>query len=145
MKQQLTKCCKYDKQLPDLCADCANVIPERYNMCLCGQPISPELQKEIDEEWLKSEFMRGKEICICAAVKSTTGKIYRGHRHGDCINAIRERHYVPSNKPEDQGFMTSLNRYVTRTEGRRLQEAAKIKSLNPDGYSGNTLMSEDLY
>lgn len=86
-----------------------------------------------------------KEIVICAAVKTATGKIYRGHRHGDCMKEIRDRHYIPGEKPEDQGFITSKNRYVTREKGRKLQDAAGIKSVAPDGYCGSTLYSEDLY
>jgi len=45
----------------------------------------------------------------------------------------------------EQGFVTSKNRYVSREEGRSLQEAAGIKSAGKDGYRGNTLYSEDLY
>jgi hypothetical protein len=87
-----------------------------------------------------------KEIVICAAVRTTTGKIYRGHRHGDCFRAIIDRHYLPGQTGDDQGFITSRRRYVTREEGRKLQDAAGIKSVSREGdYCGNTLYSEDLY
>lgn len=84
-----------------------------------------------------------KEIVICAAVKAQNGKVIRGHRHSDCIQAIYARHLRPME--DAQGFITSLGRFVTRTEGRKLQDAAGIKSVDPEGYRGNTLFSEDLY
>lgn len=86
-----------------------------------------------------------KEIVICAAVKATDGTIIRGHRHSDCIRTIWEYKLSPSHELDAQGFITSTNRYVTREEGRKLQDAAGIKSANPEGYYGNTLFSEDLY
>lgn len=86
-----------------------------------------------------------KEIVICAAVKTTDGKVYRGHRHHDCIQAIRRRDLKPSTSPSAQGFITSKNRYVTREVGRKLQDAAGIPSASPEGYMGTTLYSEDLY
>lgn len=88
-----------------------------------------------------------KEICICAAIKMTDGYIARGHRHGDCIRHVNE-HYAYLRKEVNwnghvQGFMTGHNRFVTREEGRKLQDAAGIKSV--EEYRGDTLFSEDLY
>jgi len=89
--------------------------------------------------------MKSREVCICAAVKSTTGRIIRGHRHGDCFKAILARNMKPSSSQSDQGFITSRNRYVTREVGRKLQDAARIPSVAEHGYEGTTLYSEDLY
>lgn len=86
-----------------------------------------------------------KEIVICAAVRSTTGEIYRGHRHGDCFITIKREGKKPSRSPDAQGFITSMNRYVTREQGRKLQDAAGMLSADPEGYRGKTLFSEDLY
>lgn len=92
-----------------------------------------------------------KEICICAAVKTTTGKVFRGHRHSDCFAAIRTRKLAPSQESNEQGFVTSNNRYVDRAEGYDLQIAAGIKSANqefsPAGEycQEGQLYSEDLY
>lgn len=86
-----------------------------------------------------------KEIVICAAVKTTKGRVYRGHRHHDCIRAIKDRGLKVSLTPKSQGFITSKNRYVTREQGRKLQDAAGIESVSPGGYMGTTLFSEDLY
>lgn len=86
-----------------------------------------------------------KEICICAAVKATNGKIVRGHRHGDCMQTILRMGLKISRSVNSQGFVTSRNRYVTREQGRKLQDAAGIKSADPEGYRGTTLFSEDLY
>jgi hypothetical protein len=89
---------------------------------------------------------KDKEIVICSAVKTTTGKIFRGHRHGDCMRAIQDRHLAVGHSPEDQGFITSLNRYVNRKEAYDIQINAGIKSINPDGYCEvGQLYSEDLY
>lgn len=85
------------------------------------------------------------EICICAAVKTTDGIAIRGHRHGDCIQTIVRMGHKVSKSPNSQGFITSKNRYVTREQGRKLQEKAGIKSADPEGYRGTTLFSEDLY
>lgn len=85
------------------------------------------------------------EIVICAAVKTTKGKVFRGHRHADCIRTMLENGFKPSHSPDAQGFITSKNRYVTRERGRKLQDAAGIKSVSPEGYMGDTLFSEDLY
>ncbi len=91
------------------------------------------------------------EICICAAIRYK-GKIWRGHRHGDCMSAMRDeisfnhtrKEMMHMKLFEDQGFMTSENRYVDRVEGLRLQKAAEIKSADKDGYR-TILFSEDLY
>jgi hypothetical protein len=86
-----------------------------------------------------------KEICICAAVKSTDGIIFRGHRHGDCMVTIQNLNKYIDTAINAQGFITSKNRFVTREEGRILQDKANIKSADPEGYRGKTLFSEDLY
>lgn len=94
-----------------------------------------------------------KEIVICSAIK-WKNKIWRGHRHGDCMGVARDELSFKYNRKqilnlkglfENQGFMTSKNRFVTREEGRILQDKAGIKSVDKDGYRGNTLFSEDLY
>ena len=90
---------------------------------------------------------REKEIVICAAIKMADGFIVRGHRHGDCIKHINEKYSYEKKEVSwsghTQGFITSKNRFVTREDGRKLQDAAGIKSA--EGYRGNTLFSEDLY
>jgi hypothetical protein len=86
-----------------------------------------------------------KEFCICCAVKATDGTIIRGHRHADCFHSIVRRKKEISKAWEDQGFITSKNRYVDREEGFLLHKKAKIKSVNPEGYRPGWLFSEDLY
>lgn len=87
-----------------------------------------------------------KEICICAAIKTKEGTVIRGHRHADAIKAaMTEGFKLTDLSFADQGFVTSKNRYVTREEGRILQDAAGIKSADREGYRGKTLFSEDLY
>lgn len=88
-----------------------------------------------------------KEICICAAVKVHDGFIVRGHRHNDCLHNLFGRPKYKNYKRigYEEGFVTSKNRFVGREEGRRLQDAAGIKSADKDGYREDTLYSEDLY
>ena len=88
-----------------------------------------------------------KEICICASILMPDGYIVNGHRHCDAIHAALG---IPRYTKDDvcnaeQGFTTSANRFVTREEGRKLQDAAGIPSKDPHGYMPNTLFSEDLY
>lgn len=85
-----------------------------------------------------------KEVVICAAIVTEDGRIFRGHRHSDCFGAWQSAGYKPSAN-HVEGFITSKNRFVTRVEGRKLQDAAGIPSASRDGYAGNTLYSEDLY
>lgn len=86
-----------------------------------------------------------KEIVICAAVKAEDGTIYPCRRHGHGLLAIQFDNKKPIKSHEQQGFLTSKNRYVSREEGRKLQDVAGIPSVSKDGYRSNTLFSEDLY
>lgn len=87
-----------------------------------------------------------KEIVICAAVKTKNGTVIRGHRHADAIHAAQTEGFTLRDLSfADQGFVTSRNRYVTREEGRKIQDTAGIKSASPEGYMRGTLFSEDLY
>lgn len=89
-----------------------------------------------------------KEIIICAAVKTPSNLIIRGHRHCDCYHNLSRRpeYKDPGNLGRcDEGFITSKNRYVGREEALKLQLAAGIKSADKDGYRHDYLFSEDLY
>jgi hypothetical protein len=90
---------------------------------------------------------KDKEIVICAAIKTAAGIVIRGHRHADCFHTAVEREGLDRLLVinADQGFVTSRNRYVSREEGRKLQDAAGIPSASPEGYMPGTLFSEDLY
>jgi len=87
----------------------------------------------------------GKEIVICAAIKTSDGTIARGHRHNHCFQVLRDMGFDFNKSDGEQGFITSKNRFVSREEGRKLQDEAGIKSVSPEGYVANTLFSEDLY
>lgn len=101
----------------------------------------------IDTQDLRELLHVERENCICAAVQASDGMIVRGHRHADAMRTLREIPGYGLQRPhgDDQGFVTSFNRYVTRAEGRALQDAAGIESADPGGYRGNDLYSEDLY
>ena len=89
-----------------------------------------------------------KEFVICAAIRMKDGYIIRGHRHSDAIATMKG---IPRYKDEwafgeDQGFVTSKNRYVTRKEGYEIQKAAGIESHDKENpYVERELYSEDLY
>lgn len=91
-----------------------------------------------------------KEIVICAAVKTESGKVIRCHRHAYGMWVIRDMpNETMEQGPKAQGFVTSKNRYVDRQEGLALQLAAGIPSADKGreggGYHCTDLFSEDLY
>lgn len=85
------------------------------------------------------------EICICAAVLLDDGRVVRGHRHSDCMHTAANMYYKGRITQEMQGFVTSRNRWVSREEGARLQNAAGIVSVLSGNPIQRTLFSEDLY
>ena len=94
----------------------------------------------------------GGEVVICSAIRLSDGRIFRGHRHSDCIRTAHDlvEYQEPGSwdakhRRHEQGFVTSRNRYVGREEGLRLQKAAGIPSACPSGYRARDLFSEDLY
>ncbi len=92
--------------------------------------------------------MSDQEICICAAIKTSTGFIIRGHRHCDAIRTAGgikalTRFEIQS---AEQGFITSNNRFVDRAEGCKLQKDAGIPSIDKEHpFLNDELYSEDLY
>jgi hypothetical protein len=101
-----------------------------------------------------------QEYILCAAnfyddgkehvhkpVNITTGFVVCGRRHHNCINTFtmivgfpytEEGHIL--HRTEEQGFMTSKNRFVDREEGAKIAfNAGQIKQ------EKQTLYSEDLY
>ncbi len=90
------------------------------------------------------------ETCVCAAILCI-GKIFRGHRHTHALQAMNDEFSWKMSREkimgleQVQGFLTTGNRFVTREEGRKLQDAAGIKSVAKGGYRADSLYSEDLY
>ena len=89
-----------------------------------------------------------KEFIICAAIRiDDTGKIYYGHRHNHCNEALNgelswtmNRQQI-ANVKKTQGFITNTNRFVDRKEAMIIAlttEQAKT-------VSSTDLYSEDLY
>lgn len=103
---------------------------------------------EVPKEWIE-----GKEICICAAVRAEDGLIIRGHRHAHAMWTLQAIPGYERERPygDNQGFITSKNRYVNRKEGYEIQKAAGIPSalegtVHADAaFAGGELYSEDLY
>ena len=79
------------------------------------------------------------EIVICAAVRASNGKVVRGYRHNDAIRALQATDGYRGEQPhgENQGFVTSPNRFVNRWEAYRLHF--------PDRAEPDELRSDDLY
>lgn len=95
----------------------------------------------------------GKEIVICAAVRAKDGTVIRGHRHGNALQALQMIPGYEKERPhgDDQGFVTSKNRYVNRKEAYQIQKAAGIPSALEgteharSAYAAEECFSEDLY
>lgn len=79
---------------------------------------------------------------ICAAVIAEDNRIFRGHRHSDCIKAMSGcglRQKITGDGSQ-QGFMDSLNEYRTREEAMQIhKEAGQYPAL------GNYVMPPELY
>lgn len=90
------------------------------------------------------------EIIICAAIR-VNGYVWLGHRHGHALRAMLDemqwehtQHEI-TNMVKEQGFVTSLNRFVDRKEAQKIHKANGFNSVDKDGYRGDELYSEDLY
>lgn len=124
--------------------------------------------KEKDLDWVLGEIQTGHmsraeareeveklfpEIVICAAVRAKDGTIYRGHRHGHALYKPFGLQGMPGYEGErphgdDQGFITSRNRYVTREEAYRIFVESGAVSVDESRHpmAGRMeLYSEDLY
>lgn len=92
-----------------------------------------------------------KEFIICAAIKiEDTGKIYYGHRHDQCFAAANSALSWTMNRQQiskikkTQGFVTSTNRFVNRTEA-LLIALENNQVIDKSQIRGDELYSEDLY
>ena len=92
-----------------------------------------------------------KEFILCASLKFGEN-IISGHRHSDCYAVIMNLFPNMSDdelpKREDQGFLTSLNRFVDRKEGwiiakenNQIQWGVEASDDNDE----SQLISENLY
>lgn len=79
------------------------------------------------------------ERVVCAAVRASNGKIVTGRRHIDAIRALQamDGYYGEEPHGDNQGFVTSTKRFVSRREAYRLHF--------PDRLEPDELQSEDLY
>lgn len=64
------------------------------------------------------------ELIRHAAVKSKDGQIFFGKNHADCFHKAHHMKIKMSSDPYDQGFLTSIGRYVNRFEGAKIAFAA---------------------
>ena len=97
--------------------------------------------------WYKNiELKKELPIEVYLPANLDRGIVFNGHRHGQCIYtkyAITGLRDAESGENE-QGFLTSKNRFVSREEGLQiaLQENQVI---DLSQIRGNRLFSEDLY
>lgn len=90
-----------------------------------------------------------KEFIICAAIQLENGKIFYGHRHTHCLEAINGELSWTMNRQEidkvnkTQGFITNENKFVDRKQAWMTAEKANQIIRQSGGYG--TLYSEDLY
>ena len=82
------------------------------------------------------------EVCVSAAIRTSTGIVIAGKRHGDCFKAMAAQ--CIQKEHSEQGFLTSEGRFVDRREAYKLQYKAGIESVAEGGYRGRELYSEDL-
>ena len=85
-----------------------------------------------------------QELPACAAILTTRNVIIAGKRHHDCLASAHDL-FVAKQDIAEQGFMTTLGRFVDRREAMVLMKAAGRQSADSDGYRGDELYSEDLY
>ena len=90
------------------------------------------------------------EICICAAIQLEDGRVIHGHRHDDCIRTALKWRAAGQDIGDAglncQGFVTSRNRFVDRTEGARLtREACRYSAHTGLMFQHDILFSDDLY
>lgn len=83
------------------------------------------------------------ELPIASAIKFLGG-IVIARRHHNCLE---ELYKYGGNKQliVVQGFWTNTGRFVDRAQAFKLMQDANIPSVDPDGYRGKVLYSEDLY
>lgn len=92
-----------------------------------------------------------QELIICAAIRFKD-QIWRGHRHADAMRAMHDslsftmsrKQMIKKHVNKDQGFITSLNRYVDRKEAFIIASNAGQISIGRKELS-KELYSEDLY
>jgi len=93
-------------------------------------------------------------LIICSAIKVELPdgeiRIFRGHRHTHCIQAMNDelsyfmnRQEINKSVKKTQGFMTSNNEFVDRYQAMKI--FSKINQSENKPLSGNKLYSENLY
>jgi hypothetical protein len=118
-----------------------------------------ELNGVLDSYYIKQKQIIIKEFILCSAIhydngaKPTIGNINSGvivcgRRHCDCNDILRgilgDEIKLPER--ESQGFITSLNRFVSRAEAFKIAKANnQIIHKMFDNDNEGTLTSEDLF
>lgn len=107
-----------------------------YKLCkTSGKSFTMCIPPDIDDtDIILNELITRKinERIICAAVQIVeTREIFYGHRHFNCIDAMKHALSLTMNRQEiskvdyDQGFITSENRFVDRIEAYKIAKEMK--------------------
>ena len=93
---------------------------------------------------------KNKEYILCSAIKYN-GIVICGHRHNDCYKILTDLLLkftkIDLPKREDQGFLTSTNRFVDRKEAFLIANENKQIIYGSDSMDveNQILISENLY
>ena len=88
-----------------------------------------------------------KEFILCAALKFQE-TIVCGRRHSDCYETLNHFVVFYETNREDQGFLTSLGRFVDRKEAWKIAKAnnqIKFGLAASENGEDSILISENLY
>jgi len=115
---------------------------QRYRYECCHD--AGENVADADGEWVRYEDVR--EVCLCAAVRTADGRVFRGHRHDAALKAAFDAGCGSAalSLAQHQGFVTSRGRFVDRKEAAMVQRMAGIVSVLTGKFT-DLLFSEDLY
>lgn len=98
-----------------------------------------------------ANFYNDGIVHVHQPINITTGYVIAGMRHHNCIaifsimqEGVPREETLKLMRTEDQGFITTLNRYVDRKEGLQIALAAN-QVLDINEIRGTNLYSEDLY
>lgn len=148
IKQRLRAICRRtDSPLHDKSAQVDALLDASAELVFGDIPslIGALERSEAENVRLRARLREQEECCIVAAIITANGTIIRGQRHDQCFHIAASMGLLTTTSRHAQGFITSRNRYVEREEGLKLQLAAGIASVSPDGYRPPNLYSQDLY
>lgn len=135
---------EYENKISKGGKKCAYNETLEYVKRLVNEPI------EVDKIELEDYQYTQPEKILCAAIMFN-GSIITGYRHLDCYKTLKNllgKFVTPEDfnvGREDQGFLTSYDRYVDRREAWKIAKANNQIVLGPSEGDDCELISENLY